>query len=38
MGALPIQHYISTALDNHVQKLERIVEPSSADPLHVNFL
>ena len=38
MGALPIQHYISVALDNHVRGIEKIVPASGEDPLHVNFL
>ena len=38
MGTLPIQHYISTALDNHVKGLERIAPSYNPDPLHVNFL
>jgi len=36
MGTLPIQHYVSTALDKHI-KGDRI-KPSSSKPLHVNFL
>jgi len=39
MGTLPIQHYVSTALDNHVKGIKKIVPPnSSEEPLHVNFL
>ncbi len=38
MGTLPIQHYISIALDNHVKGIEKIVPASGEDPLHVNFL
>ena len=38
MGTLPIQHYISTALDNHVKGIDRITRSSNASPLHVNFL
>lgn len=38
MGTLPIQHYISVALDNHVKGIEKIVPASGEDPLHVNFL
>ena len=38
MGTLPIQHYISTALDNHIKGVEKIVPASGVDPLHVNFL
>jgi len=38
MGTLPIQHYISTALDNHVKGIERLKEGSGENPLHSNFL
>jgi len=38
MGTLPIQHYISVALDNHVKGIEKIVPAIGEDPLHVNFL
>jgi MoaA/NifB/PqqE/SkfB family radical SAM enzyme len=38
MGTLPIQHYISTALDNHVKGVNKITRLPGADPLHVNFL
>ena len=38
MGTLPIQHYISTALDNHIKGIKEIVPASEKDPLHVNFL
>ncbi len=38
MGTLPIQHYVSTALDNHIKGIERIPKASSEKPLHVNFL
>jgi MoaA/NifB/PqqE/SkfB family radical SAM enzyme len=38
MGTLPIQHYVSTALDNHIKGIKKI-EPSVGNkPLHVNFL
>ena len=37
MGTLPIQHYISTALDDHV-KGRRIVATQGQKPLHSNFL
>lgn len=38
MGTLPIQHYVSIALDNHMKGIQRI-EPAKGDkPLHVNFL
>ena len=38
MGTLPIQHYISTALDNHVKGIKKIVRAKGKKPLHVNFL
>ena len=38
MGTLPIQHYISVALDNHVRGIERLTEATDESPLHVNFL
>jgi hypothetical protein len=39
MGTLPIQHYVSEALDNHVKKINRIMPNNSGTkPLHVNFL
>ena len=38
MGTLPIQHYVSEALDNHVKGLSKIVPSSGQKPLHVNFL
>jgi hypothetical protein len=38
MVTLPIQHYISAALDNHLKGIEKIVPASGVDPLHVNFL
>jgi MoaA/NifB/PqqE/SkfB family radical SAM enzyme len=38
MGTLPIQHYVSVALDNHVKGLQRISEAIGEKPLHVNFL
>lgn len=38
MGTLPIQHYVSVALDNHVRGIERIVPATGPKPLHVNFL
>ena len=38
MGTLPIAHYVSVALDNHVKNIKRI-EPSNGEkPMHVNFL
>lgn len=38
MGTLPIQHYISIALDNHIKGVERLTERKDKKPLHVNFL
>jgi MoaA/NifB/PqqE/SkfB family radical SAM enzyme len=38
MGTLPIQHYISTALDNHAKGLALISEGTEPKPLHHNFL
>ena len=38
MGTLPIQHYVSVALDNHIKGIERIVPAKGENPLHVNFL
>lgn len=38
MGTLPIQHYVSVALDNHVKGVESISRASGEPPLHVNFL
>lgn len=38
MGTLPIQHYVSTALDNHKKGIEKIPKASGEKPLHVNFL
>lgn len=38
MGTLPIQHYISVALDNHLRGSERISPKQGPKPLHVNFL
>jgi len=38
MGTLPIQHYVSEALDNHVKKKNRIMPNNGTKPLHVNFL
>ena len=38
MGTLPIQHYISVALDNHVKGIEKITNALGKKPLHVNFL
>lgn len=38
MGTLPIQHYVSVALDNHAKGIERIRPGVGKKPLHVNFL
>ncbi len=38
MGTLPIQHYVSVALDNHAKGIERIQRGAGQKPLHVNFL
>ncbi|WP_440675425.1 radical SAM protein [Candidatus Pelagibacter sp. HIMB1593] len=38
MGTLPIQHYASVALDNHLKGIQRITQREGKKPLHVNFL
>jgi MoaA/NifB/PqqE/SkfB family radical SAM enzyme len=38
MGTLPIQHYVSVALDRHAKGIERIQPGKGPKPLHVNFL
>ena len=38
MGTLPIQHYVSVALDNHAKGIARIQPGTGGNPLHVNFL
>ncbi|MEI6070376.1 MAG: radical SAM protein [Verrucomicrobiae bacterium] len=38
MGTLPIQHYVSVALDKHAKGIERIRPGTGQKPLHVNFL
>lgn len=38
MGTLPIQHYISTALDNHAKGILKIQPGKDPKPLHHNFL
>ena len=38
MGTLPIQHYVSVALDNHAKKIQLIQPGSLVKPLHHNFL
>jgi MoaA/NifB/PqqE/SkfB family radical SAM enzyme len=38
MGTLPIQHYVSVALDNHAKGIRRIQPGIGQKPLHHNFL
>ena len=38
MGTLPIQHYVSVALDSHLKGVQRIQPGVGKPPLHVNFL
>lgn len=38
MGTLPIQHYVSVALDNHAKGIQRIRPGTDPKPLHHNFL
>lgn len=38
MGTLPIQHYVSVALDNHAKGIQKILPGTGPKPLHVNFL
>ena len=38
MGTLPIQHYVSAALDNHAKGLSKISKANGNKPLHINFL
>lgn len=38
MGTLPIQHYVSVALDNHLKGIEKMTPAVSNKPMHVNFL
>ena len=38
MGTLPIQHYVSIALDNHAKGLEKLMPATGDQPMHVNFL
>ena len=38
MGTLPIQHYVSKALDDHISGEKRIIPMTNEKPLHVNFL
>ena len=38
MGTLPIQHYVSVALDNHLKGIQKIKPSNNEKPVHVNFL
>ena len=38
MGTLPIQHYVTEALDNHLKGTSIIEKGKGKEPLHVNFL
>lgn len=38
MGTLPIQHYISVALDNHIKGISKLTEGVGEKPMHSNFL
>jgi hypothetical protein len=38
MGSLPIQHYVSVALDNHIKGLSRLQPGADRKPMHHNFL
>ena len=38
MGTLPIQHYVSQALDDHLKGISKISKAQGPEPLHVNFL
>ena len=38
MGTLPIQHYVSVALDNHAKGIRKITPGTGPKPLHSNFL
>jgi MoaA/NifB/PqqE/SkfB family radical SAM enzyme len=38
MGTLPIQHYVSIALDSHIRGIKKILPRFGPKPLHVNFL
>lgn len=38
MGTLPIQHYVSEALDNHAKGIKKLEKARGPNPLHVNFL
>jgi MoaA/NifB/PqqE/SkfB family radical SAM enzyme len=38
MGTLPIQHYVTEALDDHIKGIKKINPIEGKEPLHVNFL
>ena len=38
MGTLPIQHYVSVALDEHIKGIRRIQPGDEKKPMHSNFL
>ena len=38
MGTLPIQHYVSEALDKHIKGIKKIQPAKGPKPLHTNFL
>lgn len=38
MGTLPIQHYVSEALDSHKRGIKFLKPANGPEPLHVNFL
>tara|TARA_Y100000590_G_scaffold469409_1_gene656831 strand:+ start:4015 stop:5163 length:1149 start_codon:yes stop_codon:yes gene_type:complete len=38
MGTLPIQYYVSEALDRHLKGENKILPKTGPNPLHVNFL
>jgi MoaA/NifB/PqqE/SkfB family radical SAM enzyme len=38
MGTLPIQHYVTEALDNHLKGIQEISPNVGKKPLHANFL
>jgi len=38
MGSLPIQHYVSVALDNHAKGIQKIEQGVGEKPLHSNFM
>ena len=38
MGSLPIQHYVSVALDNHAKGIQKLEQGIGEKPLHSNFV